>query len=133
MLRRWRWWLLALLVVASCAIAACYSWAEPSGLPAAAYQTWWDELVACAGNKNGLALEGIRWDVRGEPEPVEQGRIRVGRWDPPNRIWIAESYQLRSWAVKHEMLHYLLQRGRHPTPPFGLCTEGVLGYAAEEG
>jgi hypothetical protein len=130
---RLRWVVLLLLIVASCAIAACYEWAAPSELPDERYRTWWAELVACAGNKNGLALEGIRWDVSGEPEPVAQGRVRVGRWDPPNRVWIAERYGQTSWAVKHEMLHYLLQRGKHPTPPYGMCTEGVLGYAAEEG
>jgi hypothetical protein len=127
-----RRWLLLLLVAASCAIAACYEWAAPTMLPDEQYREWWDELVACAGNKQGLALEGIEWRIRLEPEQKDDGRIRAGQWTPPNKIWIAERWYLNAGVVKHEMLHYLLQRGGHPVPPFDICTEGLRGFLVEE-
>jgi hypothetical protein len=128
---RLRWVVLLLLIVASCAIAACYEWAAPSELPDARYREWWDEVVACAGNKNGVALEGIAWALHAEPEEVSEGRLRVGEWTPPNKVWIARGWEDEAYVVKHEMLHYLLQRGGHPVPPFGLCTEGVPGFSVE--
>lgn len=118
--------LAALLAAASCgAIVACVEWATPSSaLPDERYRQWWAELEHCTGLRSHR-LEEIRWEIREHAEQAGD-RIRVGHWDPANRIWLAKPWAYQAGPVKHEMLHFLLQDGHHPAPPFGTCTEGVI-------
>lgn len=111
--------LVALLLVAACMVEPTESFQ-----PAPVYRTWFAELEACSGRRN--SFEGIRWAVRERGSETVNGREIVGQIDYPNHIWIVRAYLDVEGAVKHEMLHYLLQqqKKRHPTPPFGVCTGG---------
>lgn len=96
---------------------------EPTGfVPDEPYRTWFAQVESCSGRRGNF--DGIEWSVREEPKIGRDGKPVVGHIDFPNRIWLARAYLEHEGIVKHEMLHYLLQHGGHPAPPFGVCTGG---------
>jgi len=106
-------------------MAACTDMAAPiDGVRldiTAEYRQWWGELEACSG------LQGNIDNVRFYSVPSLSGGV-VGR------IWYGGSPLIEivsvnpqawthvGWAVKHEMMHALLNRSGHPVEYFdGRC------------
>lgn len=85
--------------------------------PPPEYAAWWAKNVACAGRAGDFAR--IRWFVvPGDDFECPTGRC-VGRWEDDHRIYLAQSWRENEMVVRHEMLHELLNRSGHPSPPFG--------------
>ena len=115
MLRRPRFPLVALATL----LAACGF--DPAGSqpwePPAVYQTWWAETEACSGLSGNF--DRIEWMiVPGESFPCASGDC-VGHWDPGHKIFLASEWTEHEMVVRHEMLHELMRRSGHPSPPFG--------------
>jgi len=105
-------WLIGLL--------GCRDSLAPSGTaePPLQARQWFSELEACSGLAGDF--DQIVWFVADQPVQRDNG-ITVGEWDSPNRIVLARAWYESEDAVKHEMLHFLLQHTGHPDPPFGTC------------
>lgn len=106
-------------------VAACVLFSgcgfEPEGSvtfdPPSIYRTWWAETQACSGTKGGFSA--ISWAyVPGRAFACPSGNC-MGRWEPGQRIYLAEAFREHELVVRHEMLHALLGRSGHPNPPFG--------------
>ncbi len=98
-------------------------------VPLTAYQTAWQSVERCSGKTGDFTR--IRWYV----VPAEgfscenAAQWCVGLWHAPHDIYLTEAVAVDSatsfLAVRHEMLHDLLQTGAH-TSEFRAC--GVLGW-----
>jgi hypothetical protein len=100
-------------------LAACGF--DPAGSqswdPPAIYREWWDDTEACSGLSGNF--DRIEWMVvPGESFACSSGEC-VGHWDPGHTIYLASTWTMHEMVVRHEMLHELLQRSGHPSPPFG--------------
>lgn len=84
--------------------------------PPAIYRQWWAATEDCAGLRGDLGR--IRWTVVDAPSfACPSGRC-VGRWEPPDRIYVASDFVDHEMVVRHEMLHALIGEPGHPDPPF---------------
>ena len=88
----------------------------------AQYIEWYIEVQDCLDRKRDFGR--IEWFVAQELylDDVEKG----GVWSPPIRITMRVDHILDQRAVKHEMIHYIEQRGGH-TPDFLRCSGAVQG------
>jgi hypothetical protein len=96
--------------------------------PPAVYRQWWDLTEACsglAGDFSRVAWYRVRDTSR---IPFGDGTLVNGYWHPSgNRVVLADSAELDGDLVRHEMLHALLQDGRHPRDAFiGRCAGTVV-------
>ncbi len=106
--------------------------------PAVFHDEWWGEICGCAGRETGIKLDResrfnlIRWfQVKEDNIPCvveEESSWCVGIWKRPHDIYLAgiifkmmsygewtDAYQKHSRRiVQHEMLHDILQTGKHP-------------------
>jgi len=114
-------------------MVACSRIVEPA-LPADAeafspppvYSTWWKMTEACSTLTGSLA--GVTWYQTTEVvHDTHSGDVIAGYWVPgSNRIVLTNSVMMNGGIVRHEMLHALLQRGRHPRGQFlGNCAGTV--------
>lgn len=99
--------------------------------PPAQYRTWAAEVETCAQDQ-GVSLRRsveedfsrIRWlradDVRAEGDGLG------GAWKEPNTIYVLDGRTDDRFTIKHEVLHWMIQSGDHPEPPFEVCTERTL-------
>jgi hypothetical protein len=85
--------------------------------PAPEWRGWYQQVEACSGLTRDF--DAIVWSVHDQPDQVPGGLL-VGWIDFPDHIWIARDYLTRP-ILEHEMLHYLLGRKGHPSPPFCYC------------
>ena len=119
----------AVLTAGLAALLACHHFVDPV-LPANArqfsppieYSRWWDMAQACSGISASIA--SISWfEVPGTLRAPSTGEDLAGYWSPgSNRIVVAEEKKLSGGAVRHEMLHALLQTTTHPRNAFlGRC------------
>jgi hypothetical protein len=121
------------IVGASLGVAACDRIVDPplpsdaeQFLPPAIYSTWWEMTQACSGQTRSLA--SVTWYQTNEPQvDPRTGEQVIGYWSlASNRIVMAASAKLLGGAVRHEMLHALLQEGRHSRGEFlGKCAGTV--------
>ena len=65
--------------------------------PPAVYREWWAKTQACSGLTGDF--DRIRWS--------------------DHHIFLASEWSMDEMVVRHEMLHDLIGRPGHPTPPFG--------------
>lgn len=85
--------------------------------PPAVYQEWWAKTEACSGLSGDF--DRVEWMVvPGESFPCSSGDC-VGHWDPSHKIFLASDWSMHEMVVRHEMLHDLVRRSGHPSPPFG--------------
>jgi hypothetical protein len=85
--------------------------------PPAVYQEWWAKTEECSGLSGNF--DRIEWMiVPGESFPCSSGNC-VGHWDPGHKIFLASDWTAHEMVVRHEMLHDLIRRSGHPSPPFG--------------
>jgi hypothetical protein len=87
--------------------------------PPDVYRTWWDEVETCIGTR--APFERIRWYQAEQLVNKEEGTGHAGAWLPPHTIYIRSDRLLFTVAVKHEMVHELLQRRDHETLFFEAC------------
>ena len=91
--------------------------------PAAVYREWWALTEACSGLQGDFTR--ITWfRVPGaESIPRDDGTLVNGYWEGvSNRIVLAGNSERFGDLVRHEMLHALLQSGRHARDAFiGRC------------
>ena len=107
------------LVALATLLAACGF--DPAGSqplePPAVYQEWWAKTEACSGLSGDF--DRVEWMVvPGESFPCSSGDC-VGHWDPSHKIFLASDWSMHEMVVRHEMLHDLVRRSGHPSPPFG--------------
>jgi hypothetical protein len=107
------------LVALATLFAACGF--DPAGSqpwePPAVYQEWWTRTEACSGLSGDF--DRVEWMiVPGESFPCASGNC-VGHWDPGHKIFLASDWTDHEMVVRHEMLHDLMRRSGHPSPPFG--------------
>jgi hypothetical protein len=100
-------------------LAACGF--DPSGSqpwePPAVYQEWWEKTEACSGLSG--EFERVEWMiVPGRSFRCSAGDC-VGHWDPGHKIFLASEWAGHEMVVRREMLHDLMRRSGHPSPPFG--------------
>lgn len=86
-------------------------------LPPDLYRTWWARTEDCSGLQRDFADIHF-YVVPGTEFDCPSGKC-VGRWEPGNHIYIAESHSQDEMVVRHEMLHALIGEAGHPDPPFG--------------
>jgi len=115
--------------------------------PPEVFRKWWGEICECAERETGIKLdrEGrfklIRWlKVAEDDIPcfiAEESARCVGVWKRPHDVYLAgiifkmmsygewtDSYRIHApRIVEHEMLHDILQIGKHP-PVFERCGVG---------
>lgn len=105
-----------LLATVGCVEPSSPSFASAT-LPSTSYTEWWEEASKCAGKEGPLSR--ITWVVRdGSSFPCTFGTC-AALWHADHRIEIAREWVDDEMLVKHEMLHDLLGRPGHPSPPFG--------------
>ncbi|MEO8450271.1 MAG: hypothetical protein ABI647_10800 [Gemmatimonadota bacterium] len=88
--------------------------------PPAQYAEWFAKTEACSGISGDA--QAIAWYVvpGAETFETEAGR-KVGMWERDKsgaRIVLAGNYENSEMAVRHEMLHHLLDRTGHPPEYF---------------
>ncbi len=88
--------------------------------PPESYAMWFREAQTCSGLSR--SYEAIFWQVADEIRGSDGG-YAAGLWTPPDTITLHRSFINRRSTLKHEMLHYLLQEPKHPSPPFGVCNK----------
>jgi hypothetical protein len=94
--------------------------------PPVVYTTWWNMTRACSGLSGSLGA--VTWlktsQVLHDPKT---GEIIIGYWTSGNnRIVMTANAVLDGGAVRHEMLHALVQKGGHPRDQFlGKCAGTV--------
>jgi hypothetical protein len=106
-------------VASATLLAACGF--DPAGSqpwePPAVYQQWWVKTEACSGLSGNF--DRVEWMiVPGESFPCSSGDC-VGHWEPGHKIFLASDWSTHEMVVRHEMLHDLMRRSGHPSPPFG--------------
>jgi hypothetical protein len=85
--------------------------------PPAVYREWWAKTQACSGL--GGNFDRIRWSVvEGPSFPCASGQC-AGHWRNDHHIFLASDWVMDEMVVRHEMLHDMIGRPGHPTPPFG--------------
>lgn len=85
--------------------------------PPAVYRQWWAATEACSGLSG--SFDRVEWMiVPGESFECASGHC-VGHWDPDHKIFLASDWSDHEMVVRHEMLHELMGRAGHPSPPFG--------------
>jgi hypothetical protein len=85
--------------------------------PPAVYRAWWEKTQACSGLSGNF--DRVEWMiVPGESFTCSSGQC-VGHWDPGHKIFLAADWSMHEMVVRHEMLHDLMRRSGHPSPPFG--------------
>lgn len=84
------------------------------------YVEWYVESQSCVGTSRDFAA--ISWFVA--DELFLGGEEKGGVWSSPNRITLRSDHLHSQRAVKHEMIHYVLQIGNslHDTNIFDRCT-----------
>jgi hypothetical protein len=87
--------------------------------PPPVYRTWWAEVQACADLS--APFQRVRWYEASQIINRESGTEHVGAWLPPHTILIHSQRLLLEAAVKHEMVHDLLQVPAHDSPLFLDC------------
>jgi hypothetical protein len=94
------------------------------------YRTWWDKTEACSGLTGDF--DRVEWLVVPGPGFKCSSGQCAGHWESDHRIFLASDWQRNEMVVRHEMLHDLLRRSGHPSPPFGegcpLTWETWRGY-----
>lgn len=92
------------------------------------------EAVACTGTKHPKPYDAIVWmrvprpSFRDVAAPEEEGKLpNIGEWVSPDSIFVAAPYA-DSWVPKHEMIHYVRQKGDHPREVFGDACHATWGY-----
>lgn len=115
-----RYAIVGLFLLAACGDSPMGPNATPFD-PPAIYRSWWVELEACSGLSG--SIDGVRFysaaSLGGE----------LGHWyQDGNRIYLLESRTETEFAVKHEMMHALLQRGDHPPEYFAADRCGSLWF-----
>ena len=94
--------------------------------PPAVYSTWWNMTQACSGLTGSLGA--VTWYKTTQVlHDVGTGDVIIGYWTAgSNRIVMTASAMLDGGAVRHEMLHSLIQQGGHPRSQFlGKCAGTV--------
>jgi hypothetical protein len=87
--------------------------------PPSVYRTWWGEVQECAGIT--APFRRVQWYEASQLTNRESGTEHVGAWLPPHTILILSDRLLFKAAVKHEMMHDLLQVKDHDSPLFIGC------------
>ncbi len=81
------------------------------------YRAWWIKTEVCSGLTGDF--DRVEWlVVPGHGFSCTSGQC-AGHWEPDHRIFIAADWTANEMVVRHEMLHELLKRAGHPSPPFG--------------
>lgn len=105
---------LALILLGGCGF-------DPAGEQAmdapAGYRAWWAKTEACSGLSGDF--DRVEWlVVPGRGFACSSGQC-AGHWESNHRIFLASDWTSNEMVVRHEMLHDLLERSGHPSPPFG--------------
>ncbi len=128
---------LGLLILSS---ASC---ADPTGLafpeaaverfePPQKYALWWQQVEACAGRRADFSR--VQWyrTIGNEPLEEEDGTRYGGYWwAQGNRIALRDIHA--GGIVRHEMLHAILQNGKHPLSMFAGRCAGIVSFEEPEG
>lgn len=113
-------WLLALALLGACRDFAAPGDAQPYD-PPPEFQALWDRMASCAGVHADLGR--VHWFTTQGPLELD-GKSKAGVWSSPHTIYMLDSYIVDAYrdyvAVRHEMLHDLLQTGEHG-PLFTQC------------
>ena len=120
-------------------ISACRSPVDPAlpqgaqaMIPPPVYTTWWAMTEACSGLHG--SLDRVEWYQipNSATVPYPEVTDATGYWSfASDRIVLAGRSVLDGGAVRHEMLHALLETGRHPRTAFlGHCG-GVVDCGRE--
>jgi len=86
--------------------------------PPPIYRQWWLETVQCIGQ--GGQFDDVTWYRAPGPFfdcPAGDGNC-LGWWGTNHEIYIANEWLGFDTLVRHEMIHELIGRGDHPSPPF---------------
>jgi hypothetical protein len=92
--------------------------AEPFA-PSAAYAEWWAQIEECSGRT--APFTRVNWFVVPDVDYfVYQGREVIATWlEYRHQIIVSGAYIDDGMVVRHEMLHDLLNTGKHPQEYFG--------------
>ncbi len=83
------------------------------------YSTWWKEVESCIGTQ--APFDRIRWYQAEQLVNRDEGTDHLGAWLAPHSIYMRTDALFFRPAVKHEMVHDLLQRRDHETLFFEAC------------
>ena len=100
--------------------------------PPAVFSRWWAMTEACSGRSGDL--RAVSWYRVPRAQIALGDQSVAGYWSRnANRIVLAEPFIDDGATVRHEMLHALLQTGKHPRSQFlGACASLVGGGGTTE-
>ena len=114
-------WLLGLVL-----FAACGNPFEQSGAvrfdPPALYAQYWQQMEICLGRSGDFSR--VTWYSVPDSGLHYNGEPAYGVWDAPHSIYIEEGMLQNRYVLKHEMIHDLLQTGKH-SPIFFTCDPAI--------
>lgn len=86
--------------------------------PPLIYRTWYNEVRYCLNIRRDY--DAIEWYVA--DELILRGDEKGGVWRRPNRIALLKRLVYHKPTVKHEMIHYIRQKGDHEFIIFWVCS-----------
>lgn len=111
---------LVIAVVAAGCTNSNFEPVEVSALrPPSIYRDWWRQVEACAEAR--ASFDRVSWYEARRVVDMDDGTDRVGAWVPPHTIYVRSDRVLSEPAVKHEMVHEILQLRDHRSPLFRAC------------
>ncbi|MEO6528813.1 MAG: hypothetical protein ABIP93_19505 [Gemmatimonadaceae bacterium] len=119
-----------------CGVSACELTTEPLPTdavlfePPAVYARWWKMTEACSGRSGDLAA--LRW-YRVQSSSVTYNRRSFAGFWSANENWIvlARGQDDNGAAVRHEMLHALIQGSGHPRAEFLEACASLVACSSE--
>ncbi len=95
--------------------------------PAAPFRQWWTLTQKCSGLTGDFA--SVQWFVvHRSTIDLRDEQYDAYWYKSGNRIVVAERYVVNGGVIRHEMLHALLQSGRHPPEQFADRCGGVVSF-----
>ena len=96
------------------------------------YREVFREAVACTGRYR--PYERIRWsELPGKSFKCSSGMC-IGHWQSPDHITIAHEWRGIDWVVRHEIIHFLYQRGHWDGDweVFGKACKATWGWLGDD-
>lgn len=90
--------------------------------PPALYAQYWQDMETCLGRSGDFAR--VAWYSVPDSGLHYDGEPAYGVWNAPHTIYIQERMLGNRYVLKHEMIHDLLQTGKH-SPIFFTCDPAI--------
>jgi hypothetical protein len=115
-------WLLLLTLLIACGDPFAAPVSAVRFEPPAIYSSYWQQMASCLDRD--ADFRRVTWYSVPDSGLRYAGEPAYGVWNEPHAIYIEESFLDNPYVVKHEMIHDLLQTGKH-SPIFFTCDPAI--------